>query len=300
MKKSDTAVVIVNYKGIKDTEEAVESLKHSELPVDLILVDNGSPDQEGKRLTERYEKEARVIENPLNLGFAGGTNLGIQLALNQGYEFILLLNNDTRSDPKMVGILREHCSEDTVSAPAIYYYDRPNVLWSAGGRMYPEKGIGLSEHQGETDQGQLREHSCTFLNGCCMMLHRKTLEQTGLFDESYFMYVEDVDYSVKLLKHGVKMIVCPEAKLLHKVGSKPNQWNAFNIYYNTRNRIRMIQKNPEVFGIRAMIFTLTSRFVWLMRDLIMGRKRWRAFWWGIKDGLSGATGMCAYDLKKIE
>src|SRR5882672_4852485 len=142
---SKLSIIIVHYGGIDDTVKCIDSLKQSSFQdFSLIVVDNCSKDGAASILRSRYP-ELTVLETPENLGFSGGNNVGIEVALKQGCEFILLLNNDTVVKSESIEILMssmEAHPEAGVMGGKIYYMDQPQTLWFAGARFNRRSGFG--------------------------------------------------------------------------------------------------------------------------------------------------------------
>ena len=168
--------------------------------------------------------------------------------------------------------------------------------------MNLKRGIGVEGYHNELDNGQLVQNFCSFLTGCCIMFSSEVLNKVGLWDESYFMYCEDFDYSIRLWQNGISMLTCPKARLLHKVGGgHAGEWTAFNIYYSTRNRLLFIKKHSDIMFITAIHFAVITRLIRMLQLIIKRDKKWKFFWYGIKDGLRGISGRScrSFDLPAV-
>ena len=231
------AIVIVNYNGASDTVECIESVNRSTLKdLRIIVIDNGSADESTSLLSSMGFDNVELIFLEENIGFSGGNNVGIRRALDLGAEKIMLLNNDTIVDCEMIGLLSERCDERSVSAPCMFYYSDPNKTWYAGGyfdRFGIPRHITTIEKSGKID----------YVTGCCLMLHRSTVERVGFWDEDYFLYWEDAAYSKRLAESGVRITLVPEACLLHKVSaSTGGSESPQALYYLLRNKILFINR----------------------------------------------------------
>ena len=270
------AVIIVNYNGIEDTREAIESVLKQQVKTQIIVVDNASEGYEAEKLEKEYPK-IKVIGSKNNLGFAGGNNLGIDYALEKGYEYILLLNNDTVIHKDMIRYLLSEAGENIVSVPAMYFFSDPGILWYGGGSI--NKWTGNVSHLVLT-----KKQKCSFATGCCMLIHKNILERVGKMDENYFMYCEDIDYSVRLNQAGIKIQYVPEAKLWHKVGkASGGNESAFSLYYVSRNRFACIKKFRGYFRGTAFPYALLTRIIRMFQLMQKGRKEWRAYYKAIAD-----------------
>jgi GT2 family glycosyltransferase len=156
-----------------------------------------------------------------NLRFAGGNNAGIRYAVDHGAELLLLLNNDTTVAAEflahMVMRLRSRVGIGMV-APKIYYYADPHRIWSAGGRV--SMWTGTMSHIGirEEDAGQHNiPTTIDYASGCCILTSREVVNSIGGLDESYFMYGEDADWSMRARQAGYTIVYEPQARIWHKL-----------------------------------------------------------------------------------
>lgn len=287
MKK--VAVVLVNYNGLKDSVECIESIRKSDCSDDItiVLVDNASKVNEAGIIKEQFG-DVVVIRSEVNGGFSAGNNIGIKYALKAGFEYILLLNNDTIIDSHMVSVLRNQCDEMVVTVPKMLYYSEPEKIWYGGGEINRWTGNAKHRRMNQIDNSN-EEEVVTFATGCCMMIHTDTLKKVGLLDESYFMYCEDTDFCIRLMQNNIKIKYIPSAKLWHKVSSSTGgEKSPFNTYYITRNRLNYVKKYKNEFYRTAYPFSLMSRLIrlWTEKDDNIRR----AFKNGIEDHKNGKIG----------
>ena len=232
-------------------------------------IDNASTDDSVAKCRAQ-SSQLTVIANDTNLGVAAGNNQGIHAALEGGCEYVLLLNNDVEFGPQLFtqlidGIAANDCK---MTCPIMYYFDRPNVIWAAGGKFQPLFGYRCYHlAEGVEDVGQFThprriEHSPT----CCILFHRSVFEIVGFMDESYFVYHDDTDFMLRCLKADQDLFLLPHAKLLHKVSSLTGGAESeFSIRMTTRNRIYMLSK--FLGRLLALPFVLALSLVYLMRRL---------------------------------
>lgn len=253
-------IVIVNYRQAQLTLDCIASLKQMKNTAwTAVIVDNDSQDGSYERLL-REGQGCAVLQSGGNNGFASGCNIGIRYALEHGAEYVMLLNNDTAVDPKLLDQLLAASDDRTATVPKMYYYDAPNTLWYAGGRIDKLKGTSFHEGENETDVGQYdTAREVTFATGCCILLPRHVLTTVPLMDEAYFLYFEDVDYSFSLNQHGIRMVYCPKAKLWHKVSVSTGKNSKMMAYYVNRNRFYFLRKYR--FPIAARFYTLATRTI---------------------------------------
>lgn len=272
-KRSRIVVILVNYNGIKDTVECVNSIEQSTFPVDVIVVDNASENDDVEILSKDFPN-IKVIKSTTNLGFAGGNNLGIKYAFKQGYEYITLLNNDTVIDKDMFMELYNFARKDLVTLPEMYYYDWPEKIWYSGGVV--DKKTGIVKHIIEPVSEKDTTRACRFATGCCMMIHRNIIENVGMLEDRFFMYCEDEEYSLRLAKNNINIAVIPKAKLWHKVAQSSKKDSAFYEYYISRNRMLCIKRNKEYFGWSAYIYSMWTRMIKALYYFIKRDKRYKS------------------------
>lgn len=249
--------IILNFNGWQNTIECLRSLKELDISksvtVEPLVIDNASKDESVAKIKEEFPKVA-LIENQTNLGFTGGSNEGMRVALKNGGDFVLLLNNDTIVHPDLVKRLVEAFDSDSVGAvvPKIYFEEgyefhkdrykereKGKVIWYAGGKIDWDNLIGENIGVDEVDQGQFDVREETELaTGCCFMLRAELLSKVGLFDDRYYLYYEDADLSERIKKAGFKIIYTPAAIVWHKnAESSGGSGSDLQDYYITRNRL---------------------------------------------------------------
>ncbi len=297
-------IIILHWNGTRDTLECLESLSQlqtTNYKLQTIVVDNGSKEEfrvEGKG--ERVE----IIRNKENLGFAGGNNVGINYALRNGAEYVIILNNDTVVDKNLVNELVKVAESDKkigMVAPKIYFApsfefhkdrykkeDLGKVIWYAGGIVDWENVVGRHRGVDDVDGGQYeKEEETDFASGCCMMIKRSVFERIGMLDNKYFLYYEDSDFSLRAKKAGFKIVFNPRAVLWHKnAGSAGGSGSSLQDYYITRNRL--------LFGIRYA--PLRSKLALLRESfgLLINGRLWQKR--GALDFYLGKFGRGSYEL----
>lgn len=253
-------IILLNYCNYNLTIDCIESIRQSTYQnYEIIVVDNNSPDHSGKNLSQL--EGIRFLQMEENLGFAAGNNRGIEVALSDGCEYVMLLNNDTVIDSNMIETLVSRADANTVVVPKMYYFDvegRKDILWYAGGilKYKSSDGIHIGGKQEDSKQYSI-EREATFATGCCMMIHRAILEKVGLLREEYFMYCEDTDYSIRLNKSNVRILYVPSAKLWHKVSSSSGgEMSKFIVYYVVRNKMYCAIVNK--LGMKTYLYIITE------------------------------------------
>ena len=302
--KSDIAIIVLNWNNKEDTINCLQSLeKQEDVNINIIVVDNGSIDNPVPIIKDQFH-DIDIIETGSNLGYAGGNNVGIRDALEQGVEFITVLNNDTVLDPNCIreleADLKSH-PEAAAAAPKSYFYDKPEIIYFAGGEIDP---LGSLSHIGYGDQdGPVVNSSreTEWLSGCAIMFTRKALREVGLFDKDYFLLFEDADWSLRAKKKNYRLRIVPSAILLHKVSqSFGDTWSPSYFYYYTRNYFLWIERNfpihqrPRFFHhavIRIRYFSSNRED----SSSYYGEKKFRkAIWIGLIDYIFRRFGKCSH------
>ena len=257
MKEPLVYIIILNWNGYKDTIECLESLKKITYKnYKIVLIDNGSTDESVKILRTRYHK-IKLIENKVNLGFAGGCNVGIKYALNRNSDYVLLLNNDTTVDKHFLSELVKFESSNNLSliSPLIYYQNTTNLIYSVGGKKtylshYPFTDKFHKRYH-KFKPNEILERDC--LVGTALLINKKIVIINKYFDTDYFMYVEDVDYSIRASLKGIKLFTVTSSVIWHKGSSSSgDEKSIFRLYYNSRNLIIFAHKN--LHGYDKIVF----------------------------------------------
>lgn len=273
------AIILVNYNGKQYNEACIESILASPSVCDkkIIVVDNASRDDSMEILHRRYDNDSRLVLIPLedNYGFSYANNVGMSQAIEEGADYVLLLNNDTEIDADMLARLEE-CAQrhpDSMIVPKIYYSDRRDVIWSAGGKVSPL--IRKVSHIGvdQVDRGQFEEETeIEFATGCALLIPKGVIERTGLLDEDFFLYYEDTEYSFRLTGMGISIYYCPKAVMYHKVGaSTKGEDSPLCAYYIARNWLLCNRKH---LGSRYPLFLayyVVNRVVCCLLWLVHGK-----------------------------
>lgn len=252
-----TALIILHYKGEDDTKACLDSLRDSKIQnidLSLIVVAN-NPSASLVSDARTVYPELTLIENKENVGFAEGNNIGIRKALELQCEYIVLLNNDTLVSSDIISKLVTHAnSQNSIGliSPKIYFAkgyeyhkerykenERGKVIWYGGGQIDWQNVYASHYGVDEVDIGQYDKiRETDFATGCCMLIKRNVVEKIGFFDKKYFLYFEDVDYSIRAKKNGFRVLYFPEACLWHKNASSSDKpGSSIHMYYQTRNRL---------------------------------------------------------------
>lgn len=284
-------IVTVTYNSESVFQEFWDSLSSQTLnSYKLYVVDNASTDHTLDVLKSRSnDGRITVIKNQSNMGVAEGNNQGIQMALRDGCELILLLNNDTVfGEDLLVQLCGAIINADMVT-PKILYFDDQKRLWFAGGHFAAKRGYaGVHRGLGEHDRGQYDdERSIDYAPTCCLLIKREVFARIGLMDSKYFVYYDDVDFCWRARRAGVRMQYIPRVALFHKVSSLTGgEESSFGMRFNTRNKVYFLRKHfafpkKEIF-ILAYFCSLFLRYLKGVDSWPIYRLRVRAFFEGIR------------------
>ena len=235
------SIIIPNWNGIHHLPECLTALRaQSYGHTEVILVDNGSTDGSQAFVTEHYP-EVRLLALERNLGLTGGNNLGFEAARG---EILISLNNDTEAHPRLVEALvtalKEH-PEAGMAAAKMLLFDRRDHIHSAGDG-YGRDGIPFNRGVWQRDKGQFDEPGWIF-GGCggAVAYRRAMLDDIGMFDESFFMYCEDVDLNWRAQLAGWRCWFAPQAIVYHKLSATGG--GPIASYHTGRNTLWVIAKN---------------------------------------------------------
>jgi GT2 family glycosyltransferase len=260
------AIIILNWNGWRDTLACVASCRQLTWPnFRIVVVDNASTDGSEGFLRQALD-DVEFIQSGGNLGFAGGNNKGIRYALEQGADYVWLLNNDAVADSQALTMLVEATEKDQdigIAGSKIFYHDEPHKIWFAGGMW--EKGWLHWRQRGANriDKGQFNEAGeIGSVSGCSMLVRSSVISKIGLMDESFFLYWEDTEWCARAGVGGYKVALVPGSHVWHKVSSTTKKSGFSQYYYFTRNGFFFLRRYDPcllvVFGFHAVLFGLKS------------------------------------------
>lgn len=305
--KNHISIITVNYNTPEDTKATVQSLSeinHSGFDYRVIVVDNGSKEiLNFSNMFLKKNPKVDLLRSESNLGFSGGNNLGIQHAIDHyDSDYYLLLNSDTVVDKDFLQALYDMMKKDPkigLVSSKIYFHkgyeyfensykesEKHHVLWYVGGKV--DWTNLLSYHIGidEVDRGHFdTARETDYATGCSMMISREVIERIGRLDDRFFLYSEDVDFSLRVQEAGLKVMYCPESVVYHKIGrSTGGAGSPLQQYYQTRNRLFLTFRHAPlrskltaihlIFDILRKGNKSERKAVW---DLLIGRMGKQAF-----------------------
>jgi GT2 family glycosyltransferase len=272
-------VVTVTYNSKEVLPDFIASIERQNYTNFLLyVIDNASSDTTLSQLQDWKDERVVMIANATNLGVAAGNNQGIRAALDEGCEYVILVNNDVVFGPELFALLLKGLSahQCDMTIPMMYYYDRPEIIWCAGGYFQPKLAYRTLHYgQEQLDTGQFKTaRAVSYAPTCCVLIRRTVFGHIGLMDERYFVYNDDVDFMLRALQAHKTMYYLPEPKLWHKVNSLTGTGSPFSMRYGARNRAFFLAKH--LGGLTAAIFNLLYPAYYLLR-LLLGKDTREAF-----------------------
>jgi len=234
------AVVVLNWNGGTDTTRCLRSLREHEPTLRLIVVDNGSTD-DSIAAVEAEQLADDIVLAGANLGFAGGNNLGLQRALDDGCTVVAVLNNDTYLEGAVFSSLAEivTADRDVVVTPVIRYAATDDV-WFQGGVL--DAGYPRHIQPDELEQWPVTDGSreVDVLTGCCIVASADTWREVGLFDDRLFLFFEDSDWSMRARATGRRLVVRTDVEIRHVVSGSTRSTRTARLvsFYFGRNMMR--------------------------------------------------------------
>jgi GT2 family glycosyltransferase/protoporphyrinogen oxidase len=283
--------VILAYNNYSDTAECLLSLFAADYPhLRVVLVDNGSEDHTPEKVRQEFP-QVHLIENGQNLGVPAGYNIGFRYALEQGADYILMLNNDTLIAPDMITKLLEQAESDPnagIIMPIVLYYGSKDEIWSGGGRYrrFPP-AILFNDRRKKKLQEEVR--LIEYAPSCGLLIHRRAFERVGLFDPGYFFLFDDWDFSERVRTHGLNIWFVREAVMWHKV-SKTTKGPSSPLYWYTvgASTTRYFRRHGRPAWISLPVhlsYIILREFIWKGNWNF-----WPNFWKGVQEGLQKPLG----------
>ena len=243
----ELSIITINYNGLEDTCALIETIPFNE-EMEVIVVDNASDNQEGETIALRYP-QVKIIKSERNLGFAGGNNLGIQSAKGK---YLLLINNDTIIRDFNIQALIDRMESSPyigIVCPKIKFAWGNNPIQYTGYSRLSR--VSVRNHAigyNEEDQGQYETaHPTPYAHGAAMLIRRDAIDKVGLMPECYFLYYEELDWSMMFTHVGYQIWYEPTCTIYHKESQATGQNSPLRTYYLTRNRLLLVRRNPQEF-----------------------------------------------------
>lgn len=276
IKSPYVVIVLLNWNGLSDTVECLDSLKKVQYAnYRVVVVDNASKDNEAPQLIQKYGDFIHVIENRENYGFSGGSNVGIRYAIDIcAANYVLLLNNDTVVAPDFLNQMVDAMETDVnigMAGAKTYYYGSNRIQFAWGGMnlcigqpLYVPKYAAGKIKEAPEDKGQYNDVTeADWISGCCMLIRDKVIKDIGFLNECYFAYFEDIEYCHRARKGGYSVVYIPAARIWHKSRGSGSRTGSYAIYLNTRNRFWFMKEYASRFQYVCFIIYFFVLYIWL-------------------------------------
>lgn len=258
--------VVLSFNTHSDTIECLESLKLQDCPnLSLLVIDNASTDGSQRVIRARFP-DIELLALDKNLGWAGGNNVGIRVGLERNVDLICLLNNDLVLPKTALRLLTSTYTRvgSCLLHPSIYYYSDPDspqldpsTTESTTGGVIGKLPTSDGEEVWELDHAY----------GACLMVGTEVFRSIGLFDERFFLQMEETDFFLRAERQGLRALCVPAARVLHKESvAFGGRRIPIKTYYGIRNNLLLMEKHTT-FGSRKFFTYLKRRLYWQLREL---------------------------------
>lgn len=285
-------VVILNWNGALDTIACLRSLSFLKGGSPKVLVcDNASPDDSWIKLKTYVDSQTaldiKLIQTGANLGFAGGNNVGLRVALaDPSMQFVWILNNDTEVDQDALNALLSYMALNQnvgICGSTLLYLGQKDLIQAVGGQF--NFWLGTSKHiLGHESYSpnlcrSVDPSRLDYVVGASMFVRRQVLEQVGLLEEDYFLYCEEIDWAIRMRRKlpELKLGYAPNSLVYHKEGASTGSnrrqdktFSYFSDYFFITSRLKFTRK---FFPVRRWVVQLSMALVALNRAR---RRQWRS------------------------
>ena len=268
--------IVLNYNGREITLSTVASLLALDYPgLDILVVDNGSTDGSDAAIAEAFPS-VRRLRTEVNLGISGGLNLGFRVGLDEGWDYLMPMNNDIEVAPDLLRELVAAAGPDRtigcVGPKCFYFFGDRNRLWSAGGTLRFRESVTRERGMGELDSGQYDcDGEVDYVNGALMLIRREALLAAGLWDPVYHVSVEDADWCVRMKRAGFRCWYAHRARLWHMVSPTTGGYTAGRTFRTGRSTAIFVRKYAGPAGWAGfLLWTAVALPIAFLRELPRG------------------------------
>ncbi len=284
------AIIIVHFGKIEVTERCLQSIYENKCNSKIFISDNSQ-----NFLSTR--QDIVIINNPENKGYAGAVNVGIKKAIEFGFSEFIIMNNDVvlKSDSISNLLLNLPNDKKVIASPRILYFNDKSKIWYNGGVVDLFQLEGKHKNiDKEINRVKVNDISkVSFVSGCFLYFSKETFEIIGGFDEDFFLYYEDLDFSIKAIRKGIDLYLIPQSEIFHNVSSSTKSGNKIlkfsnNIYYyRIRNKIIIIKHYGKGFFLfTSSLLLILKIFKYFLGFIILGDfVKLTQLYKSIKDGL---------------
>jgi GT2 family glycosyltransferase len=285
------AAVVLNYNGLEVTRQAVASLRAMTYgDCELVVLDNGSTDGSFEALAREFPglRQERI---EVNRGASAGYSHGMRWAMERGFDYVLLLNNDIEVEPSLLAELvavAESAADLGCVGPKCYFHAERRRLWSAGGLLRYRESVTHERGHGEIDHGQFdRDEEVPYVNGCAILVRRSAIAAAGLWDPIFHICVDDADFCTRVKLAGLRCAYAHRAVLYHRVAyTTGGRTERRNFAYGRSSAIYARRYGSAGQRLRFRFFLAASALFGLVREPLRGRSPRVALakWRGAREG----------------
>lgn len=289
-------IIILHWNNYTDTLSCLASV--AELDYDnyqVVVIDNGSSNNSAAIIADAHP-DIKILVAKKNLGYTGGNNMGIEFAIQDGCDFVWLLNDDVTVAPNslsaLVGVAITNPKVGFLG-PKVYMHEDRQRFLSCGGiidNYWHPRLLGI----GELDKGQYDDTSeVDYLSGCALLVSQETIQAIGMLDDDFFAYHEDIEWCYRGKRANLKVVFVPEAKVWHPDTQKRDGNSPLVTYYISRNSLIFAKKNSLGIKVqmRLLMSYLRTLLSWTLRPKWRNKHRQRdALWQALLDFARGQFG----------
>lgn len=291
MEKPLVSIITVNFNQPQATLELLASLQHVTYPaVEIWVVDNGSKQDPQEEIKAQFP-DVKVIRSVQNLGFAGGNNLAITQA--NGH-YLMFLNNDTEVEPgflePLVAHMESHPSTGICAAKLRFFHGDQRIQFAGSTPLHPIKVQSFAHGYGQRNEEYLDKHpkETALAHGAAMMVRSSVIPHVGLMPEEYFLYYEEIDWCESIKAAGYQIWYIPTSVVFHKESMSVGKSSSLQVYYKTRNRIRLVRKwstgwpLKKALGYLALVGVRDFLRYTFTRQWTLAKAVYRAWVWHLR------------------
>ena len=264
MNNKSVQIIVLNWNQKQLSLDCIDSLKKTSYKKkQIIFIDNASSDGSVDFIRNEHP-DIEIIQAPKNLGYAGGNNFGFRSIKNQA-DYTIFINNDTYVDPDFIDPLileLENNSNVVQTAPLIFYANQSNKIWYAGGQIFlPFSHIRHRGIRSINLEKFSHKKKVGYASGCCFCMRTVDFKELGMFDETYSMYCEDVDLSLRVSKAKGTIKVIPKSMIWHHISKSIGGSHSISKWYKKNtSTLKLIFKhsNPFFFPLAFVFFMINN------------------------------------------